>query len=291
MRLLSTLFRRLLRMATIVLLVVVGSIVLVRFAPGYLSDAREMDTRYAEGARNELASEAARSASVGGMLQAEVRGWLRHDLGVSRQYEVPVVELIRPRLAVTLPLLLKSILLAWIIAGCTAAISNSGRSSVKLPGALCHLTSAVLLAVPIGAMATLCLLVDRGGPLLVLTTLLAARDFKFLDRMLRKAWRDPHLLHARAQGVPTAQLIRVHLLPGIMPQIGSLAPLSILTALGAIVPVEVIFSTPGIGQLAWSAAMNRDLPVLLAVTVMMAIAVTVSGFGTGSRHAMEWQNA
>jgi ABC-type dipeptide/oligopeptide/nickel transport system permease component len=57
------------------------------------------------------------------------------------------------------------------------------------------------------------------------------------------------------------------------------------------VPVEVIFSTPGIGQLAWNAAMNRDLPVLLAVTVMMAIAVTASGFGAGSRRPMEWQSA
>jgi peptide/nickel transport system permease protein len=291
MNLARAFLRRLVRMATVVLLVVVGSIVLVRFSPGYLSDAREMDARYAEGARNELSTEAARSASVSGMLRAEARGWLRRDLGVSRQYEVPVVELIRPRLAVTLSLLLKSILLAWIIAGCTAAISNSGRSPVKLPGRLCHLTSTVLLAVPIGAMATMCLLVDSGGPLLVLTTLLAARDFKFLDLMLRKAWHDPHLLHARAQGVPTAQLIRVHLLPGIMPQIGSLATLSLLTALGAMVPVEVIFSAPGIGQLAWNAAMNRDLPVLLAVTVMMAIAVTASGFGTGSRRAMEWQSA
>ena len=291
MSLIRILLRRLLRMATVVLLVVLGSIVLVRFAPGYLSDAREMDARYADGVRNELAAEAARSASVGGMLWAEVRGLLRRDLGVSRQYEVPVVELVRPRLAVTVGLLLKSMLLAWIIAGLTATISNWGRSPVSLPGRLCHLTSTVLLAVPIGAMATVCLLADSGGPLLVLTTLLAARDFKFLDRMLRKAWNDPHLLHARAQGVPTTELIRVHLLPGITPQLGSLATLSILTALGAMVPVEVIFSTPGIGQLAWNAAMNRDLPVLLAVTVMMAIAVTASGFGTGPRRTMEWQSA
>jgi ABC-type dipeptide/oligopeptide/nickel transport system permease component len=34
---------------------------------------------------------------------------------------------------------------------------------------------------------------------------------------------------------------------------------------------------PGLGQLGWSAAMNRDLPVLLAITLLMALAVTCAG--------------
>jgi peptide/nickel transport system permease protein len=55
------------------------------------------------------------------------------------------------------------------------------------------------------------------------------------------------------------------------------------------VPVEVIFSVPGLGQLAWNAAMNRDLPVLLAVTTIMAIAVSVAGMPAD--RAGEWQGA
>jgi peptide/nickel transport system permease protein len=245
-----------------------------------------MDARYAGTARDQLAREATRSASIQGMLASEIGGWFHRDLGISRQYEVPVMELIRPRLAVTASLLVGSIALAWIIAGLAAAISNWGKQT----GRLCHLSSTVLLAVPTSAMATLCLLADRGGPLVVMTTLLAVRDFKFVDRMLEKAWRDPHLLHARAQGIAPAQLVWVHLLPGILPQLGPLATFSILTALGAIVPVEVIFSSPGIGQLAWSAALNRDLPVLLAVTMLMAIAVTGSGLGTQSKRLAEVQS-
>jgi ABC-type dipeptide/oligopeptide/nickel transport system permease component len=46
---------------------------------------------------------------------------------------------------------------------------------------------------------------------------------------------------------------------------------------------------PGLGQLAWNAAMNRDLPVLLAVTMIMAIAVTFSGMA--SDRTREWQGA
>jgi ABC-type dipeptide/oligopeptide/nickel transport system permease component len=138
-------------------------------------------------------------------------------------------------------------------------------------------------------MATLCMLSDRGGPVLVMTLLVAARDFKFLDRMLRKAWRDPHLLQARAQGLNPLRLLLAHILPGIASQLLALATLSMVTALSALVPVEVIFSVPGLGQLAWNAAMNRDLPVLLAVTTIMAIAVTVAGMPAD--RAGEWQGA
>ena len=133
------------------------------------------------------------------------------------------------------------------------------------------------------------MLSDFGGPVLVMTLLGAARDYKFVDRMLRKAWRDPHLLQARAQGLSPFRLLSAHILPGVAPQMLALATLSIVTALSALVPVEVVFSVPGLGQLAWNAAMNRDLPVLLAVTTIMAVAVTFAGM-TADR-AEEWQGA
>jgi peptide/nickel transport system permease protein len=69
----------------------------------------------------------------------------------------------------------------------------------------------------------------------------------------------------------------------------ALATLSIVNALSALVPVEVVFSVPGLGQLAWNAAMNRDLPVLLGVTMIMAVAVTFAGMNPD--RAGEWQGA
>jgi peptide/nickel transport system permease protein len=126
-------------------------------------------------------------------------------------------------------------------------------------------------------MGTACILSQMGGPVLVLALLIAARDFKFLSGMLVGAWSAPHLLHARAQGMPARALVTMHILPNAAPQLCALITLSIVTALGALVPVEVIFSVPGVGQLAWSAAMNRDLPVLVAVSLLMACAVGVAG--------------
>jgi len=279
------LLQRLTRTIAIILLVVVGSAVLIRFAPGYLSDAREMDSRYGDAARAELSAEAARSNSLGQILSTETAGWMRGELGISRQYDVPVLELILPRLAVTGGLLLRAIVFAWTLALCASLIASVRRN----PSLLWQTPATLLLAVPTAAMATICLLAGGGGPVLVMTLLVASRDFKFLDRILRKAWRDPHLLQARAQGITTLRLVQAHILPGIASQLLALATLSIVTALSALVPVEVIFSVPGLGQLAWSAAMNRDLPVLLAVTMIMAVAVTFAGMA--SDRTGEWQGA
>ena len=280
-----SLLKRLARTLLIVLLVVVGSTVLIRFAPGYLSDAREIDTRYGDAARTELSAEAARSSSLRQMLSTEMSAWTNGSLGQSRQYAVPVLELVLPRLAVTGGLMLRAIVFAWTLALCASLLSSARQN----PSLLWQAPATLLLAVPTAAMATICLVAGSGGPVLVMTLLLAARDFKFLDRLLRNAWLDPHLLQARAQGLATRRLVLAHILPSIKHQLLALATLSIVTALSALVPVEVIFSVPGLGQLAWNAAMNRDLPVLLAVTMIMAIAVTFSGMA--SDRAGEWQGA
>lgn len=273
------------RTLAIVILVIVGSTVLVRCAPGYLSDAREMDSRYADAARAELSAEAVRSGSLEHLLSSEIGGWLHGDAGTSRQYGIPVSELIRPRLAVTGGLLLRALILGWLLAICAALLSSAGRK----PMLLWHAPATLLLAIPTAAMATLCLLADHGGPILVIALLLAARDFKFLHSALRKAWLDPHLLQARAQGIRMPRLLLAHILPSAAPQLSALVSLSVVTALSALVPVEVIFNVPGLGQLAWNAAMNRDLPVLLAATVIMAFAVTFAGMA--SDHEGGWRNA
>ena len=271
MRFFLALLKQVVRMVAVVGLVSIASSVMVRLAPGYLSDAREMDAKYAASARHELGTEAARNGSIGHVLMNEVSDWTRGTLGLSREYEVPVMELIRPRLAVTGSLTLKTIALAWTLALCgalTATLAPRIRLAAQIPVAL-------LLAVPTAAMATACLLVDAGGPVIVLTLVIAVRDFKFVERILRKAWYEPYLLQARAQGITTARMIRAHILPGIAPQLLALASLSLVTALGAIVPVEVIFNVPGLGSLAWGAAQNRDIPVLVAVTMLFAVGVTM----------------
>jgi peptide/nickel transport system permease protein len=284
-KLLTGLLRSLARACALVLVVMIGSTLLVRMAPGYLSDAREMDARYGDTVRAELAQEGAQSHSLQQMLARETIGWLRGDAGVSRQFGVPVSELIGPRLAVTGGLLLRSLLLGWLLALCPALLAGTRRST----GIVWQAPATLLLAMPTAAMVTLCLLAGSGGPVLVMALLVAARDFKFLCRLLRQAWLEPHLLQARAQGIRMRRLLAAHIAPAIAAQMTALAGLSIVTALSALVPVEVLFDVPGLGHLAWNAAMNRDLPVLLAVTLLMALAVAGSGMLGGQPG--EWERA
>ena len=274
---------RLGRTAAVALLVILGSTLLVRFAPGYWSDERELDSHFAEGARRELRVESARSGSIVHLLASEISEYAHGDFGQSREYQVPVRELIEPRLATTGLLMLKAICLGWSLALATAIASSSGRAFTKF----WQLPSTVILAIPTAALATLCLYADCGGPVLVMTLLLAARDFKFMSSLLRKAWHDTHLLQARAQGIRSTRLLLAHILPSIRSELLALTTLSLVTSLSALIPVEVLFSVPGIGQLAWNAAMNRDLPVLLAVTVLMVIAVTASGLLSDGESVME----
>ena len=272
MNLVSAFARRLGRVLLLVSLVGVGTIALMRFAPGYFSDIREIDPKYAGSARAELRTENLAQGSFFDLARATAAGWAMGDFGTSRQYDAPVLELIQPRIRATVSLLIRGIVNGWILAFVAALfVSASSRNLVRTT--LLSAPFTLLLAIPTAAMATLCLLVNSGGPVLVLTLILVARDFKFLHRLLDSAWRAPHLLQARAQGLRNHRIVIAHLLPSVMPQLLALATLSFVTALSALVPIEVIFDRPGVGQLAWSAAMNRDLPVLLAVTLLMATAV------------------
>jgi peptide/nickel transport system permease protein len=259
------------RTLLLVLFAAAGTVLLVRFAPGFFSDAREMDAKFARAARIEM--QANERQTLEGIALQEARSWLKGDFGQSRQYDVPVSELIRDRIRVSLSLLIRGILLGWLLAGCSAL----PISGMRIGGLAWGMPFTVLLAVPAAAMATACILADVGGPVLVLSLLIAAREFKFLRSLLAGAWHSPHLLQGRARGLSAPALVRLHILPNVAPQLFALATLSIVTALGALVPIEVVFSVPGVGQLAWSAVMNRDLPVLVAVSFLMALVVGFAG--------------
>jgi ABC-type dipeptide/oligopeptide/nickel transport system permease component len=47
-------------------------------------------------------------------------------------------------------------------------------------------------------------------------------------------------------------------------------------AFGAAVAIEAVCDIPGLGQLAWKAAAARDLPVLVVLTVAIALLTQMS---------------
>ena len=56
----------------------------------------------------------------------------------------------------------------------------------------------------------------------------------------------------------------------------ALAGISVSLGLSATIPAEVILDVPGIGQLAWQAAISRDLPLLVNLTFIVALIGTTA---------------
>jgi len=258
----------------LVLLATLGTIAFTRLAPGYFTDTRELDAQYSSVAREQLAAQHQHEASLVATIAAQLGHWAHGDLGKSRHFDVPVSMLLRERTFATAKILATGIFAGWLLA-LMLALPLSARRGLR-GETLIAFPVALLLSVPVGALATTCLLLNTGGPIVVLTLLITTRDFKFIYRLIRHVARAPQVLFARAQGLSSMQIVRAQIVPSLGPELLALAVTSFTVALSIAVPVEVIFDVPGLGQLAWNAAMNRDLPVLLAVTVIMATVVAVA---------------
>lgn len=281
----TSLLMRVLRVPLLVFLSVLGTSVLVYAAPGYFTDAGEMDAAHAAVTRTALDRMAQQQHSMDALLCSELHDWSHGDLGHSRQFGTPVAALIRERTGRSVRLLVSGVALGWILALVIAIPFSACRGRLTALGVAA--STSLLLALPAGVLAVLCLLGNVGGPVLVLAVVIAARDLKIIEKLLKGLWGAPFVLHARASGLTSAQLLRTHILPCARGEVIALAVMSFALALSALVPVEVLFDTPGLGQLAWSAAMNRDLPVLTAVTALMSAGVGLAGCFAGRDGLLE----
>ncbi|MGI4853870.1 MAG: ABC transporter permease subunit [Janthinobacterium lividum] len=259
------------RLLSLLALASFGTVLLVRSAPGYFTHTDELDAQHSGQAREQVVAQREHEGSALHSFLTSSQALLRGDLGQSHQYGVPVSTLLGPRLRVTGRLLLMAAVPAPLLALFCAVPCSQMRAHTLERGLVA--ATLVGVAVPVSVLAGVCLLSGVGGPIAVLFVILAVRDFRFFSRLLRRQSKAPYLLYARAYGVPQMRGILHGVLQPVRGEIFSLVALSFVTALSAAIPIEVIFGIPGVGQMAWNAAMNRDLPVLLAVTLLMAACV------------------
>src|SRR5262249_32093853 len=132
--------------------------------------------------------------------------------------------------------------------------------------------TCVLVSLP-AALVGILFLYWRGPLPVALGLLLFPRVFIYMRNLIERAQAMPHVVQAHARGLsPLATLFR-HVVAVALTQLGSLAAVSVSLALGAAIPLEVLCDRPGIGQLAWQAALARDLPLLVGLTLVMALVV------------------
>jgi peptide/nickel transport system permease protein len=257
---------------------------LLRFAPGFEADERELDARLSADSLARLRESRATERNIVGYYARFQKGAFTGDLGVSHSLARPVTELMRERFPLTVRLVGYGILWAWVAGlGCALAAGFWPHGGVFEIGGT--VASCILLSLP-AALIGILFLYWRGPLPLALGLLLFPRIFTYARNVLENARAMPHVFQAQARGVGPAAILFRHVVPVALPQLSSLAAISVSLALGAAIPLEVLCDQPGIGQLAWQAALGRDLPLLVGLTLVMAFVVmsvnTISDIANGA---------
>lgn len=265
--------RNVLRLAITLLLGGLLAATLIRLAPGFDTDEQQLDSRLSSESIEALRQQRAAQGNVlkfyAGFLGAAIRG----DFGQSQTLNRPVRELIAERMPVTLKLMGYGLLVGWSLALLFAATATMARiaawdlATTALAGLFLCIPSAVL------ALAFVFL---RAPGFLALGLIVFANVFRYWRNLLDKSYAMPHIITARAKGLGTAKVLFWHVLPVSAPQLAAVAGVSVSVALGASIPVEALCGIPGIGQLAWQAALGRDLSLLVTITLLVTVITMVS---------------
>ena len=216
-------------------------------------------------------------------------GRLAHgDLGRSYAQKVEVGELLRSRLAATFWLMLGGIffeLLIGLPAGMLAAVGRRGRVDrsvmigaflgVSAPQFVVGLLLLYVLAYkwpvfPLGGYGSL-------AHLILPAVTLGIAGGGWYARMMRSAMLDvihqDYVRTARAKGASETRVVAKHALRNALLPVVSMIGLDFGTFMGGVVIVESVFSWPGIGQLAWQAIQIVDIPVIMGVVLVSAMAI------------------
>jgi len=98
---------------------------------------------------------------------------------------------------------------------------------------------------------------------------------RYLRGSLLDERSQQYVLAARARGASERRAILAHAFPNALLPLITMVGLSLPFLVSGSLVIEVVFSWPGMGQVMYSAALARDVPLLLGGTVLAAAAVVV----------------
>jgi peptide/nickel transport system permease protein len=249
------------------------SATLVRLAPGFDVDERQLDPR--------LNSQSIRALQESRLEQRNIFRFYFHflqraargDLGTSISLGQPVSALLRERSPLTLRLVAIGLLLSWTAA--MALALSAAWLRVSAYDALTTVISGIFLCVPAAVLALLSVLWNLPGSLAI-GLIVFPRVYRYARNLLAKAYSLPHIVTARAKGLSESRILFWHVIPAAGPQLLAVAGVSVSLAVGAAIPVEALCGLAGIGQLAWQAALARDLPLLVNITVLVTLVILLA---------------
>lgn len=218
------------------------------------------------------------------------------DLGYSYKQTASVDTLLAARLPNTLLLVGSSTVLAILLAvplGVMQAVRRNKPDDYTLTGLafifysmptfwlgllLIILFSATLNWFPPEPQASLGLFQQLNAlilPVATLTLVTLALFSRYMRSSMLENLVQDYVRTARAKGVSNRRVLFRHVLRNALIPVLTLVGLSIPGIAAGAVVTETVFNFPGMGYLFFLAAENDDFPVLLGVTVVIAVATVI----------------
>jgi peptide/nickel transport system permease protein len=234
---------------------------------------------------------------------------LSGDLGYSRAFGRPVLEVLGPRLVNTLWLMLPSLLIAAALAlpiGVAAARRPGGRldgivnllcfAGISVPPfwlalMLIFLFSVALGWLPAGGIETVgaASLLDRARymvlPVATLTLLSVAGFARYVRAEMLEALGQDYVRTARAKGIAERAVLYGHALPNALIPVVTVIGLDFGALFSGALITETMFAYPGMGKLIYDSIMGNDYNLamvgLLLATFMTLIANLLADLAVG----------
>ena len=213
------------------------------------------------------------------------------DLGRSYVQRSPVASLLVSRIPATLLLLTAAIvaeLAIGLLAGVIAAV-NRGRGldravmlfallGVSTPRFVMGILMLYLFAVelawfPIGGYGEFRHLVL---PALTIGVLGGGWYSRMTRSSMVEALQQDYIRTARAKGAREIRIVLIHALRNAFLPILAMIGIDMGQFMGGSVVVESIYGWPGVGQLMWQSIQEIDIPVIMAITLIAAVAIVLS---------------
>ncbi len=265
--------RHLARLVTVLIIGGFLGATLVRMAPGCGVDIDDLDIRLNGASHEALRAERACSGSLPAYYAGYWKQILHGDLGVSIALHEPIRTLLAERIPETARSIAVGLILAWSLGlGLALSVVSGAR---RWTGSGASFISSLLLCTP-AALIGLFFVLAEAPPRFAVGLIVFPKIFQFARNLLTRCSAMPHVLAARARGIGNSRILLVHVLPVATPQLLALGGVSVCLALAAAIPVEAICDLPGIGQLAWKAALGRDLPLLVNLTMIVTLVTLVA---------------
>jgi peptide/nickel transport system permease protein len=220
------------------------------------------------------------------------------DLGVSFRSGETVTSQIAERLPATLTLAFASILVALVIAIPLGTLSALRPRSVV--DRVATVISQFGISVPDFWMGIVLILVFAGTlgwlpsggyvplsedpaawlqrlvmPAVVTGVVSGSVITRFVRSSMLEALGSDHVRTAQAKGLGTRQVFTWHVLRNALLPLVTVTGVQLAYLLSGVVVVEIVFSWPGLGQLALQAVQARDYPVLQGAILLFAVVFLV----------------